>query len=142
VHLRRALLLFAIVLGLAALAASVSRPTDESDDSPPPSVSDRRQPTIAPGPETEPATTVELDASADQRRRLEAGRPATLVVNVDEPGLVEVPFLGLSASGDRLTPARFELLVREPDRYALLFTPADGDETEPAGMLVVTEPER
>ena len=30
-HLRRALLLFAIVLGLAAVAASVSRPRDGAD---------------------------------------------------------------------------------------------------------------
>ncbi len=33
-HLRRALLLFAIVLGLAAVAASISRPTNV-DDKPP-----------------------------------------------------------------------------------------------------------
>jgi hypothetical protein len=144
VHLRRALLLFAIVLGLAAVAASVSRQGEESSDAPPPA-SDRREPPIAPGSselDAETAATVELDASADQRRRAPAGRPTTLLVEVDEPGLVEIPDLGESAPGDPVTPARFELLVREPDSYPVVFTPAASDEPEAAGTLVMTEPER
>ena len=70
--------------------------------------------------------------------RLRAGAAATLEVAVDEAGSVEIPDMGLSASADRLTPARFDVLASRPGSYELLFTPADGDRAVPAGRLVVT----
>jgi hypothetical protein len=138
VHVRRALLLFAIVLGLAAIAASVSRSPEESGEraerpAEPPA------PTVSPGASVFSAGTVELsfDAERDQTRRLDSGRPAVVFVEVDEPGLVEIPDLGRSAAADPLTPARFDLLVSEPGRFDITFTAADGSVSEPAGTLAV-----
>jgi hypothetical protein len=143
VHLRRALLLFAIVLGLAALAASVSRPPEESADraerpSPPPA-STEESPTISPGSESPPGTTVDVvfDAAREQRRRVDAGQPAAVLVEVEEPGMAEIPDLGVSSPADPLTPARFEVLVPEPGRFEITFLPAGADTPEGAGTLVV-----
>jgi hypothetical protein len=138
VHVRRALLLFAIVLGLAAIAASVSRSPEESGEraerpAEPPA------PTVSPGTSVSSAGTVELrfDGGRTQTRRLDSGRPAVVLVEVDEPGLVEISDLGRSAAADPLTPARFDLLVSDPGRFDITFTAADGSVSEPAGTLVV-----
>jgi hypothetical protein len=138
VHIRRALLLFAIVLGMAALAASVSRPPEERT----------RTTTTAPAPEPGPGTAepapadnppgpVTFDAASRDRRRISAQRAATLEVTVDEPGSVELPELGLNATADEHTPARFELFPTRAGDYAILFTPAAEDASRPAGTLVV-----
>ena len=139
-HLRRALLLFAIVLGLAAVAASFSRSGDEAPESPPAAAPE--QPTVSPGPSAERAATLRFNGARDQTRRLEVGRPATVEVAVGEPGLVEIPLLGLSSPAGPLTPARFDVLPSEARRYPIVFTPAAGDEQVPAGTLVVTPADR
>jgi hypothetical protein len=142
VHLRRALLLFAIVLGMAALAASLSRPADDGGEPEQPAAQappDRGPPTAAPTPATGPREPVSFDASADESRRLPAGSAATVEVTVTEPGSVEIPDLGLSTEADALTPARFEVFPSRPGDYEIVFTPAAGDDAgEPAGRLVVT----
>ncbi len=56
---------------------------------------------------------------------------------VEAAGTVEIPRLGLSASAEPLTPARFDVLPTEPGRYELRFVPAAGDESRPAGTLTV-----
>jgi hypothetical protein len=61
-------------------------------------------------------------------------------VEVDEPGQVEIPDLDLSAPGDPLTPARFEIYSSESGAHKVLFTPAAGDESREVGTLVL-EPE-
>jgi hypothetical protein len=145
VHIRRALLLFAIVLGLAAIAASVSRTPDESGEGQEPPAAERgtpeiSEPTLSPG--TDAAGGVRelvFDAERDPTRRVDAGQPATVLVEVDEPGLVEIPALGLTAPAQPLTPARFDVLISEPDRLAITFTPVESDTPEPAGLLVVRE---
>jgi hypothetical protein len=144
VHLRRALLLFAIVLGLAAIAASVSRSPEESGDGEtPPAVrsdtGDLPEPSVSPGNATPAIEELVFDAGSDQTRRLDAGQPATVLVEVDEPGLVEIVNLGLSAPAEPLTPARFDVLTSNPERLAITFTPADGDTPDEAGTLVVRE---
>jgi hypothetical protein len=146
VHLRRALLLFAIVLGLAAIAASVSRSPEESGerDSQPAVRSnpdDVPDPSVSTGDATPPPGIPELvfDATRDQTHRLDAGQPATVLVEVDEPGLVEIANLGLSAPAQPLTPARFEILASDPERLAITFTPVEGDTPGDAGTLVVRE---
>jgi hypothetical protein len=136
VHLRRALLLFAIVLGTAALAASLSRPVEDRGERERPR--DGGPATAKPTPRAMPREPLSFDAAMDESRRLRAGRAATLEVAVSEPGNVEIPALGLSAPADRLTPARFEVLPARPGDYEILFTAAAGGETEPAGRLVVT----
>jgi hypothetical protein len=60
-----------------------------------------------------------------------------LVVEVEQPGLVEVPGLGLTADADRLTPARFELWVHRPGSYAVTLTPAGSNEPRRIGVLRV-----
>jgi hypothetical protein len=137
VHLRRALLLFAIVLGMAALAASLSRPVDRRDETPTDEPSETGPATASPSPAPSAPSALSLDASEPDSVRLSAGEAATLEVSVDEAGSVEIPGLGLSAAADAVTPARFDLLAGDPGRYELLFTPADGDTAEPAGRLVV-----
>jgi hypothetical protein len=144
VHLRRALLLFAIVLGLAAIAASVSRPRDTPDRSDefqaaPPSTGAKRTPT-APSPPDGPSPAAELTfVAADPRpQRIQPGQAATVLVEVEEAGQVEIPDLGISAVAEPLTPARFEVLARAAGRHRITFTPADGTgERRRAGTLVV-----
>jgi hypothetical protein len=143
-HLRRALLLFAIVLGLAALVASLSRPVDnERTQSTTPTETEPGPPTVEPGSpaaggSAELPQTVVFRGSEDEARKLEAGQAATVVVEVAEPGNVEIPDMGLTAPADPVTPARFDVLASRPGRYPLVFTPARGEEPEPAGSLVVT----
>jgi hypothetical protein len=135
VHIRRALLLFAIVLGMAALVASFSRPVEERTATEP--REEPRPPTATPAPADSPPRPVSFDAGSNERRRLSVGRAATVEISVDEPGSVEVPGLGLSASTDEHTPARFEVFPTRSGRYEVFFIPADGDEGRPAGTLVV-----
>jgi hypothetical protein len=147
VHIRRALLLFAIVLGMAALVASLSRPaaerttsqrTDRPGAGPGPGTTPEAAPeTATPAPADARARRIFFDATARDRRRLPEGRAATLEVAVDEPGSVEIPDLGLSASADQHTPARFEVFASRAGAYAILFTPAAGDSRRAAGTLLV-----
>jgi hypothetical protein len=146
VHIRRALLLFAIVLGLAAIAASVSRSPEDSDEgaSQPVVPSDTAEgptPSVSPGdaPPVSGVRELVFDADRDQTRQLDAGQPATVFVEVDEPGLVEIADLGVSAPAEPLTPARFEVLTSNPDRYDITFTAAGDDIPGSAGTLVVRE---
>jgi hypothetical protein len=146
VHVRRALLLFAVVLGLAALAASVSRQPEETRrpaEQPAAGTETAPEPEASPGVATPsgatPSTTpveVVFEAERDQSRRVEAGQPATVLVKPEQPGLVEIPDLGVTAPAEPLTPARFDLLVSEAGRYHIAFTPAGGTSSA-AGTLVV-----
>ncbi len=146
-HVRRALLLFAIVLGLAALAASLSRPRDD-EPSPPPEQATTSTPAEEPAPEASPreeptevadtSGTIAMDADAEETRRLEAGRSASVEVTVDKPGQVAIPELGLTGAADPLTPARFDVLVNTEGRYPIEFTPAGTGESGAAGTLIVT----
>jgi hypothetical protein len=134
------LLLFAIVLGMAALAASLSRPVDERTDGTATTATEREPATAAPQPASELAPPLALDSTERRAVRMRAGEAATLEVSVEEAGTVEIPDLGLSASAGEVTPARFDLLPGQPGTYPVLFRPAAGDQAEPAGRLVVTSP--
>jgi hypothetical protein len=138
VHLRRALLLFAIVLGLAALAASLSasRRHDGASTTPtPPGVGLRA------GPARVAPLTIRFRAtSRPHSERLPPGRAATVSVRVPEPGDVELAGLGLSAAAEPLTPARFDVLAPRGGRYDVRFTPARGGETRTIGVLRVLPP--
>ena len=144
-HLRRALLLFAIVLGLAAVAASVSRPRGDSDGSQPfrtPPTAEQVQPrTAGPAPEGSPPP-VELTFSADDRtaQRIRVRQAATVLVEVEQAGQVAIRDLGLSAAAEPLTPARFDLLTGTTGRHAITFLPAaDEGAVQRIGTLVVDE---
>jgi hypothetical protein len=143
VHLRRALLLFAIVLGMAALVASLSRPIDQRRDrttseTPAPAGPPTATPGPAAGPEPGLPETISFQASERESRKLPAGEAATVEVAVTQPGSVDIPDMGLSSAADPVTPARFDVLATRPGRYRLVFTPARGEQPEPAGSLVVT----
>ena len=135
-HVRRALLLFAIVLGLAALAAAVSQPQQEAQE---PQRRAPPAPTAVPGTSRPEAAEIEFPAEGRPRmKELELGRPATVIVQVSEPGEVSVEGLGLVATAEPLTPARFEVLGREPGRHRIRFTPAgSGGEATTAGVLAI-----
>ena len=136
VELRRALLLFAIVLGLAAIVTSVSRTPEEGRDRP----SESPPATAVATPRPGAAEPLELrfdQASKRSTRPLEPGRPATVIVAVDEPGQVEIEGLGLSAAAEPLTPARFDVLVSDEGRHPVRFTPAESGESELVGTLDV-----
>ena len=141
VELRRALLLFAIVLGLAAIVTSISRPTerakrsDGSGDAVRPAT-----PTANPGRDPLKAAQVSFSAAEPAARRLEVGRPATVTVKAAVPGQVEVEGLGLSAPAEPLTPARFEVLAARPGQHPVRFTPVGGGATRSAGTLRVVAP--
>ena len=135
-HLRRALLLFAIVLGTAAFVASLSQPAEERPE--PNRSGEPRVPTATPAPSSRPKRPISFEARRDESRRVRAGQAATLEVAVTEPGSVEIPSLGLSSPAAPLTPARFELFPAEPGDYEIVFTAAADAERRPAGRLVVT----
>ena len=154
-HLRRALLLFALVLVVAALAASFSRTSDSGDPLTPPNpnaeqtqtdtqpdTESETAPSATPGSEPvstgEPPVTLEFDAAKDQTRRLATGVAASVEVSVDEPGQVSLPLLGLTSSAEPLTPARFDVLATDAGAYPVVFTPAQGDEEREVGTLTVT----
>jgi len=141
VHVRRALLLFAIVLGVAALATAVSQPRQETREAQPREPS---APTVTParpsnqgGPA---AAQIEFGAGAVPRtKRLDAGRSATVTVQVTEPGEVTLEGLGLVAAAEPLTPARFEVLESRPARHRVRFTPAGQDEARTLGTLAIVD---
>ena len=140
-HLRRALLLFAIVLGLAAVAASVSRPRDVNDSpgTAQETVTEAEQPPAA-SPGTPAAVELTLLAADPEPQRIRAGQAATLVVEVEEPGQVAIPDLGMAATAEPLTPARFDVLTRETGRHPIEFEPAGADAAQVrVGTLVVVE---
>ena len=138
-HLRRALLLFAIVLGMAALVASLSGPIEQGRDSTTAREPTKPGPAVAePGPAAEPATSLSFDGPENESKRLAAGRAATVEVSVAEPGEVSIPGLGLTEPADPDTPASFDVLATSEGSYEVVFMPASGAPNEHAGKLVIT----
>ena len=136
-ELRRALLLFAIVLGLAAVVTSFSRPADrdrdEARDVPParPGIARAEPRPSAPRPELISFSTTGKPAS----QRLAVNQPATVTVKTRRPGEVELVGLGLAGAAEPLTPARFEVLETRPGRYPVRFTLAGTEEARTVGTL-------
>jgi len=136
VELRRALLLFAIVLGIAAIATSLTGGSTEREDKPESRPAGGATP-IA-GPQPERAETAALSFSTKRKprtERLEAGRAATVIVEVAQAGEVGLPEMGLSGTAEPLTPARFDVLERRAGTYAVRFTSAQSGESRVVGKL-------
>jgi hypothetical protein len=131
VHLRRAILLFALVLGLTALAAAVSpsrqkgRPIDNAPPAVPLAVPVSRTVTLAARPSGRP-----------QARRAHSGEHVVVTVYSPEGGLVTIPRLGRTASVSPAAPARFDLLAPAPGRYDVLFATGGLDEPRRVGSLI------
>jgi hypothetical protein len=137
VNLRRALILFAVVLGLAGLAAAVSRPGGNGGAG---TTTSEGPPELGPAPQPEGTTPVQLSFSERGRprtKRLRAGLAAVVTVTVRVPGEVELSGLGLSLAAEPLTPARFDVLASQPGRYAVRFTPASQGSARTIGVLRV-----
>jgi hypothetical protein len=135
-HLRRVLLLFAIVLGLAALAATLSRPHGRAQPAPTEPPSGRAPSTATPG-EGEVTFTI---GRRLETRRIPAQRAAQVTVAVEQAGQVDLPGLGLTSPAEHSTPARFEVFAPRAGRYEVRFTPADAVRAQPIGTLVVESP--
>ena len=144
-HLRRALLLFAIVLGLAAVAASVSR-TDRSRPAPAPAKPQSSTETARPGtapsaprPAPDPGSrTLRFEQGGrPEVRKLAAGHAATVVVAVRSAGQAEIRGLEDSLDADPATPASFDVFRTQPGSFPVLFHPARGGGPERVGTLRV-----
>ena len=140
-HVRRAILLFAVVLALAAVVSSVSQPGRIPRNAAPPAV---EEPAPAPrqGVEQTGGKAVRFRVGRPATRRLETGRSGLVLVQSGRPGQVEVVGLGLEGFAEPGVPARFEVFEERPRRAEIRFTPIDGSETRAAGVLVFDEPER
>jgi hypothetical protein len=157
VELRRALLLFAVVLGLAAIASSLNRTDQEESGSKreqPQSTSESADRGASPGSETPRSSkpqgrgagtaraTVRFKAGGPaETRRIEAGAAATVLVDVAEPSQVQLDGLGLTQPADPLTPARFDVLVGRPIASEVLVTQAGGGTSKVVGSLIVQSEE-
>lgn len=140
-QVRRVLLLFALVLGVAAIVASVSAPRQGDRTETSPAEGPDTGALLAPGPAPVAPARIAFRARGRSRtRRLRARRAAIVTVRVQEPGQVELEGLGLSAAAEPLTAARFDLLVDRPGRYRVRFTPAQRGEAETVGVLRVVRP--
>ena len=132
--LRRALLLFAIVLGVAAVVASLSSTGDRSDSrqSAPPA------PAARPDSKASGPVKVTFDASAaPATRRVPAGRATTVVVESSMPGTVDLEGLGLITEVAPSSPASFEVLPTRPARHEVRLTAAGEERSRAVGVLVV-----
>jgi hypothetical protein len=131
VHLRRALLLFALVLGLTALATALAPPPEE-------------KPASRPSPSPAPRTTGDGDlrirfhapAERPPTRKVKPDTPLEVTVAASRPGDARIPLLGRTASLTPADPARFDLLP-EQGRYDVHFTPTLGGETRRVGTIAV-----
>src|SRR3954471_7084716 len=134
--MRRAILLFALVLGLTALAAAVSPSRDNSDDD--------GGAVVAPAPSVSASDALPRQIVLDTRRPrarsprlLRARVNEHVVVSVLAPrgGLATIPELGRTATVSA-APARFDLLAPEPGRYDVMFEAANSEEPRRVGTLV------
>ncbi|MEA2451057.1 MAG: hypothetical protein QOG63_2989 [Thermoleophilaceae bacterium] len=134
-HLRRALLLFALVLGLTALAASLAPPpaqdarTSTQASSPPPTTPSD------PG-EQRVAFRFPARRGTGTTRRVKAGQPVVVFVSAKQAGQATIPLLGRVAALTPEDPARFDLRLPVGASYDVRFTPVEGGEGRRIGKLV------
>jgi hypothetical protein len=140
VHVRRAILLFAVVLALAAVVSSVSEPGRIPRNAAP--AVEEPAPAPRQGVEQTGGQAVRFRVGEPATRRLETGRSGLVLVQSRRPGQVEVLGLGLEGFAEPGVPARFEVFEERPRRAEIRFTPIDGSETRAAGVLVFDEPRR
>jgi len=136
VHVRRAILLFAVILALAAGVASVSEPARVPRRAVPPD----EQVRASPRPVEAEDRTLHFDVSRPTRRKLETRTSGHVLVESDQPGQVELVGLGREGYAEPGAPARFELFEEEPVEAEVRFTPADESGTRPAGKIIVAKP--
>lgn len=120
---------------MAAIASTIARPpsrggdaTTDTTTAAPPST----EKASSPNAKTPQPTTIEFRSGAKpQTHELEQGQAATVLVDVETPGQVEIPSLGLTDTGEPLTPAMFEILETKPGNHPIMVQPA-ASETLPS----------
>jgi hypothetical protein len=131
-HLRRAVLLMALVLGVVALVeALVPVPRERRATGEPATPR-------APRPSA-PLRTLAVRYPAPKRvPRLRAAPGAHVVVEVSTSvaGEASIGGLGLVQPAEPATPARFDVLVGRPGTYAVAFEPAAGRPATVARLVV------
>jgi hypothetical protein len=138
-QLRRALLLFAIVLGLGAIAASIAAPPRRTRESASPPAGEAPQARREPRRGRTATVNVEFDlAGAPRTLSVEAGRHVIVTVAAAAPGQASLEGLGLVSPVEPDSPARFDLFPQRPGRYRAVVTPAAGGPARTAGVLNVT----
>lgn len=134
-HLRRAALLMALVLGVVALVeAVVPVPRQRGRGALP-----LRLATGRPGP---PPRTVTFRYPAPRRLprvRVAGGAHVVVQVVTATAGQASVGGLGLDQPAEPDTPARFDVLATQPGTYGVAFDPASGGGTT-LGRIVVAAP--
>lgn len=135
-ELRRALLLFAIVLGVAAVVTSLSSSSKNEGRSgpatPPPAITaDAPQ-----GSGSAPAVRFNADR-APATKALRAGRAGTVTVSSEQPGEVRIDSLGLSAAVEPSSPAAFNVYETEPGRHGITLEAAGGVQERSLGVLAI-----
>ena len=130
VQLRRVLLLFALVLGLSAVVASLAPPPEPEKAAP---KEQTGTPTVGAQDAIETESVTFKAPDPDDRafktptRLVPSGSSLSVEVSVPEPGDIALDGLGLRQSADPLSPARFQLLAKPIGRYSVLFLPTGGD---------------
>jgi hypothetical protein len=132
-HLRRAVLLMAVILVVVAIVgALVPVPRERTRAEAP-------RPTPG-GAAVAPVKTLSLrypPREGAPRLRVDANSHVVLQVATSVPGQATVRALDLVAPAEPDTPARFDLLATRPGRYPVAFQPAAGGATHTVGTLTV-----
>jgi hypothetical protein len=128
VHFRRAILLFALVLGLAALAAAVSPSRDTNG------------PELAPAPAPlgadRPPRNLVFGAGGKSVRGAREGEHVVVSVASEAGGVASIPRLGRTADISPTAAAQFDLLAPPPGRYDVMVTASGSSEPRRVGALV------
>jgi hypothetical protein len=135
VELRRALLLFAIVLALAAVVASLS--SSGSSGTRDAAKTAPALPRARPGPAARPRTVTFDSTHAPVTRSLPTGVAGTVVVRVDQPETVELDGLGLVSDASPVTPARLSVLADQPGRHRIRAVGQNGARGRTLGVLAI-----
>jgi hypothetical protein len=134
-HLRRALLLFAIVLGLSAIVASVSR-TDRGKHGA--GAGHAEAPQALPQQGFARPVRVTFSSSDHNRvRRVPVRHAVEATITARRAGLGAIGRLNVSGPTEPNTPARFEIFQTRPGRFPVSFTPAGTSDSKRLGTLVV-----
>jgi hypothetical protein len=134
-HLRRAVLLMALVLGVVALVEAlvpVPRERRATGEARPP----------APPRTAAPVRTLTLRYPSPRRvprLRVATGAHVVLEVATSVAGQASVDGLGLVQPAEPATPARFDVLAARPGNFGITFDTAAGRSAR-VGRLVVADP--
>lgn len=141
-QVRRVVLLFAIVVAVSAIAASIAPRRDEPArrDAPSPGRQGRERTVARPREVARRPASIALEVGArpPRTRALKVGDHVIVRVTVPEAGQVSLAGLGEVQPAGPGTPAVFDLLPADPGRFEVAFAPADGGRVRPAGTLVVS----